>query len=70
MNEFSYIEPYPMGGTDGEPEPRESVVVRKVMICPICGSKILVSWNFPIEKCYCVDCDKEIIPLSTPQEVR
>ncbi len=27
MNEFPYQEPYPMGGTDGEPEPRDSVVV-------------------------------------------
>ena len=29
MSEFPYKEPHPMGGTDGEPEPR-------VDICPIC----------------------------------
>jgi len=45
MSEYPYIEPYPMGGTDGEPEPRDKVMlqhagyhklVRGVMYNPSC----------------------------------
>ena len=48
---------------------RSSVSSNMLCICPICASKVLISWDFPIEKCYCVGCDKEIIPLGTPQEI-
>ena len=41
----------------------------KVMICPICGRRTAV-WHMFTKVYFCLYCDREVIPIVTPQEVR
>ena len=43
----------------------------KIMICPICGSKLVAYW-ISLDKFFCYNHSemKEVIPLVTPQEKR
>ena len=47
---------------------------KHISICPICGSRNLIMYVLVIDeredKVYCSECEKEVIPLVTPQEER
>lgn len=48
----------------------------KLCICPICGRALVERWDFGdirwircTQDDWCDECNKEIVPLVTPQEV-
>jgi len=43
--------------------------MKKELICPICGG-VNFAWNPWLERMFCYNCRKEIIPLATPWEVK